>query len=268
MIVLGTPQMIPALSRIWAACFGDSPEYIRFFMKRRFSTCRPLVWLEEGEPVGVAYLLPCKLGCRPAYYGYAIGVRPDMRRRGICEALLYQAEHICRQEGAVFFLMPRPGLEDYYYRRGFQPAFYSCIYSFWPACPECGCLDIREAGGEEYSRLRDRYFQGNGYVCWNGSAVAYALEEQRLCGGFANILSWQGGQYLLFGRIEGETLSLRETTIPLDLMQTLASRLCGYYHVSALTLEYPSPCVGEGTPRGSCYGFTPDESGWLALDLT
>ena len=74
MIAQGTPQMIPALSRIWETCFGDSPEYIRFFMERRFSSCRCFVWLEGEEPVGAAYLLPCTLGGRPAYYGYAVGV--------------------------------------------------------------------------------------------------------------------------------------------------------------------------------------------------
>lgn len=82
MTVQGTPQMIPALSRIWEACFGDSPDYIRFFMENRFPACRSFVWLEDAAPVGAAYLLPCALGEHRAYYGYAVGVHPDYRRPG------------------------------------------------------------------------------------------------------------------------------------------------------------------------------------------
>ena len=65
--------MIPALSRIWEECFGDSPEYIRFFMERRFPTCQSFVWLEQGEAVGAIYLLPCFLKGEPVIYAYAGG---------------------------------------------------------------------------------------------------------------------------------------------------------------------------------------------------
>lgn len=47
MTVQGTPQMIPALSRIWEACFGDSPDYIRFFMENPLSRL-PVLCLAGG----------------------------------------------------------------------------------------------------------------------------------------------------------------------------------------------------------------------------
>ncbi len=38
------------------------------FMERRFPTCQSFVWLEQGEPVGVAYLLPCMIGERQDFF--------------------------------------------------------------------------------------------------------------------------------------------------------------------------------------------------------
>ena len=89
MVVAGEPWMIPALSRIWEICFGDSPEYIRFFMERRFPTCQSFVWLEQGEPVGVVYLLPSLLQGKQSFYSYAGGVLPEYRNRGIFRKIFH-----------------------------------------------------------------------------------------------------------------------------------------------------------------------------------
>lgn len=268
MIVQGTPQMIPALNRIWATCFGDSPEYIRFFMEHRFPSCQCFVWLEGETPVGAAYLLPCTLGTHKAYYGYAIGVHPSVQRRGICAELLNYAEHFCEQQQAIFFLMPRPGIENYYLNRGFRSAFYSCTQRILPHQTMTGELEIKDACAEEYTALRNCFFQGPGYVSWDTDAVAYALEEQRLCGGFAHVLRWQAARYLLFGKIEGQVLQLRESTLPLGLAKELSPLLCSHYNTSELILEYPASSMEDGVPRGCCYNFTLCGSGWLALDLT
>lgn len=109
MTVQGTPQMIPALSRIWEACFGDSPDYIRFFMENRFPACRSFVWLEDAAPVGAAYLLPCALGEHRAYYGYAVGVHPDYRRRGYANRFCAPRKHSARERMPCFSCCP--GLE-------------------------------------------------------------------------------------------------------------------------------------------------------------
>ena len=100
MVVKGEKWMIQDLSRIWEVCFGDSQEYIRLFMERRFFTCEPLVWLEDRQVMGVVYLLPCLIEGRKAYYGYAGGVLPQFRKRGIFENLLnYEAVGVGREDG-------------------------------------------------------------------------------------------------------------------------------------------------------------------------
>ena len=267
MIVQGTPQMIPALSRIWEACFGDSPEYIRFFMEERFPSCRSFVWLEEGTPVGAAYLLPCALGERPAYYGYAVGVHPDFQRRGICGQILCSAETFCTGEGAVFFVMPRAGVEEYYLKRGFCPGFFHQFHRILPkGAPPTG-LEVSEAETEEYLLLRDLFFRGPGYVAWDTAATAYALEEQRRCGGFAHILNWRGERYLLFGAKQGQTLRLRETTLTLEQAEEAAPWLCAFYGASELEVECPADSPETGSARGCCWNFILDVPGWLGFDL-
>lgn len=260
--------MIPALSRIWERCFGDSPEYIRFFMEKRFPTCRSLVWLWGEEPVGAAYLLPCVLGERPAYYGYAVGVSPEFQRQGVCGAILRSAAELCQREGAVFWVTPRPGVEDYYQKRGFYPGFYHQRCRILPAGTQEAGLEIAEARSEEYTALRDAFFHGPGYVSWDEVATAYALEEQRRCGGFAHILRWRGARYLLFGEKGQGVLSVRETTLPPTTMKRLAASLCAYYGVSELVVERPAASWGEGTPSGCCWRFALNVPGWLGLDLT
>lgn len=267
MVTPGEVQMIPALSRIWEACFGDSPEYIRFFMENRFPTCRSFVWLEAGEPAGAAYLLPCILGERPAYYGYAVGVLPEFQRRGICGEILRSAEEFCRHEGAVFFVLPRPGVEGYYLKRGFYPGFFHQFQRVQPAgVPPVG-LKVVEAEAEEVVLLRDTFFHGPGYVAWDRAATAYALEEQRRCGGFAHVLRWQGERYLLFGANRGETLLLRETTLSPEQMKAVSPWLSAFYGVSELVVERPAPSFETGIPRGCCWNFVLDVPGWLGFDL-
>lgn len=268
MIVEGTPQMIPALSQIWAACFGDSPDYIRFFMEKRFPTCQCFVWLEREHPVGAAYLLPCTLGERPAYYGYAISVHPEFQSRGFCGEILRAAEDFCEQKDAVFFVSPRPGVEEYYRKRGFYPGFFHRIHRIVPTGVPVSGVKISQAGPKEYLALRDTFFQGSGYVAWDIGAVTYALEELRLCGGFAHVLYWLGKQYLLFGTKQKGILSVKETTIPSEILDRLASALCILYDVSELIVEYPADSFEDSTPRGCCWNFTLDVPGWLGFDLT
>ena len=260
--------MIPALSRIWEECFGDSPEYIRFFMERRFPTCQSFVWLEQGEPVGVAYLLPCMIGERQAYYGYAIGVKPEFQRRGICAEILHCAEQFCKRKRAVFFVVPRSGVEKYYANRGFCDAFYYNKRKIYHKGESSEVLMVVEAVPAEYSLLRNEFFQGTAYVRWDAEAVKYALEEQRFFGGFAHILLWQGRRYLLFGDRREKEIYLRETTLPITLISQLSANLCDFYRVDEITVEYPAFSYKKRRLRGCCWNFRLYNSGWLGLDLT
>lgn len=267
MLAQGEQWMIPALSELWHICFEDDPDYIRFFMENRFRPVDTLVWLEGDEPVGVAYLIPCQIGHRGARYGYAIGVLPSWRRRGVGRRLLSGAKALCQREDALLFVAPRPGVEGYYHALGFQDGFYYRTQRYTPQ-GTWQSLSITDAAPQRYWALREAVFSGPGDVRWDCSAVSYALAEQRRCGGFAHILTWEGCDYLLFGAMHQETLCLRETTLPAALLCQLAFSLCRYYHASCIQCEIPSDPGSGCRARGCCFPHAPSASGWLGLDLT
>lgn len=258
--------MVPALSELWQSCFGDDAEYIQFFMEHRFRPEDTLVWLEKGCPVGVAYLLPCSIDGQLARYGYAIGVLPAYQGHGIGRLMVNGLLEVCQRESSLFFGTPLRGLEEYYHRLGSIDAFYrrtERLDAGGTAYP----LSIAEARPELYTQLRNDTFAGPGFVCWDVDAVAYALAEQRLSGGFAHVLTWESRPYLLLGRCTQDGLSLLETTLSPTLIRTLAPSLCAYYHVSHITCPFPDSPGPESQPHGCCW-IKLSPSGWFGLDLS
>lgn len=267
MVTRGEAWMIPALSRIWEACFGDSPEYIRFFMEKRFPDCQSFVWLEEGQAVGAVYLLPCYLRSGPAFYSYAGGVLPQFRRRGIFETVYFAGRDFCQEQGAELTIVPGPGTQDYYRRRGYRPAFSFSrrVYGKTGRQPE---LVLREADAGQYTRLRDQAFAHLDYVRWDEEAVGYALEENRLCGGFAKIVAGER-DHLIFGRKDGEALEITETTLDPEQARCLAPALCRYWGAEQVAFRFPAIYGGELVENGGVWWReTSLQNGWMGLDLT
>ncbi|MEG1943277.1 MAG: GNAT family N-acetyltransferase [Angelakisella sp.] len=264
MLTYAEPNMIPDLTALWQCCFGDSEDYISFFMTRRFQPEGTVVWLEGGRAVGAIYLLPCKIGIQEARYCYAVGVSPEYRGRGICAAMLAAAETWCVSRQMPLFCAPRAGMADYYRQRGYQDAFFCRWVEFSPTghADELAPTEVESA---QYMRLRNQALPQQGLVRWDEPAVEYALAEHRLCGGFAHLLSWQGEDYLLLGQQEARGLVLTETTLPEGLLAKLAPSLCASYGGNRLFCRLPSPQGGEMT--GVCFGSVTWSSGWLGLEI-
>ena len=266
MLAHASRKMIPALSRLWQECFGDSASYVQFFMDRRFRPEDTLVWLEGNQPVGVAYLLPCTIDGQLARYGYAIAVLPHRQSKGIGRELVNGLLEMCREESSLFFGTPLPGLEDYYHRLGSLDAFYrrtGHLEGEGAVHP----LDIADAPDGLYTQLRDDAFGGGGFVRWDQEAVSYALAEQRISGGFAHVLTWAHRQYLLFGTCAQGCLHLRETTLPLPLIHELAPSLCAFYRARQIVWHFSDKPGPDCLPYGCCWKQIPP-SGWFGLDLT
>lgn len=265
MLTHAEPWMVPALTGLWHTCFGDSEEYIAFFMVHRFKPEQTIVWLEGEKAVGVIYLLPCKIDERDALYCYAVGVAPEYRGRGICAAMLSAAEAWCITRDIPLFCAPREGMTGYYHRRGYRDAFF-CRWAEYSTDGQAKKLSPVEAESGHYTRLRDQFLPKLGLVRWDEPAVEYALAEHRLYGGFAHILPWKGADYLLLGHIDGRTLVLTETTLPAALLHELAPSLCAHYRGEGLRCRLPTGKREEVT--GVCFGSATCNSGWLGLDLT
>ena len=257
--------MIPALSRIWEECFGDSPEYIRFFMERRFPTCQSFVWLEQGEAVGAIYLLPCYLQQKPAFYAYAGGVMPSYRRRGIFENLLACSKKLCEWNESALILVPAAGTEVYYQKRGFIPKFSYSQFSIKADMPDVG-VEFRSVSPSQYERLRNKKFSALPYLQWDKDAIAYALAENEFCGGFAQIVFYEQ-EYLIFGKKNEKILEIMETTMSLELVKFLSGTLCSHWETEQISLRIPAMLEYKRREYGGMFGSSNFENGWLGLSL-
>ena len=257
--------MIPALSRIWEVCFGDSPEYIRFFMERRFSTSLSFVWLEDGEPVGVVYLLPSWLRGERSYYSYAGGVLPEHRGKGIFRELFRALMEFCGREGATLTGVPAGELIPYYRGMGYEPAFSYRELLFKPKGGG-GSIALSDAEAGNYAYLRDQAFQGLDYVRWDAEAVGYALAENRYCGGFAKVITLDR-DYLLFGKKNGGTLEITETTLGRKQAEAVAPDLCRHWDADQVSFRFPAEPGEEAEEHGGIWGPAPFSNGWMGLEL-
>jgi hypothetical protein len=79
--------------------------------------------------------------------------------------------------------------------------------------------EIKEINGSEYKKLRDEYFDKEGYLCWDEEAVEYAVLENELCGGKTVRIDYINNEQKseLFGiamiRRENDELHIIESTI-------------------------------------------------------
>ena len=84
---------LPALTRLWQACFGDTEAEVRAFWQALFD-CTP-VYLRrapDGSPAAMLCALPAELvgddgDAVPAAYLYAVCTAPALRGRGHCRLL-------------------------------------------------------------------------------------------------------------------------------------------------------------------------------------
>ena len=104
---------LPALTRLWQACFGDTEAEVRAFWQALFD-CTP-VYLRrapDGSPAAMLCALPAELvgddgDAVPAAYLYAVCTAPALRGRGHCRLLLQEAEQdLAEQDVRAAVLVP------------------------------------------------------------------------------------------------------------------------------------------------------------------
>lgn len=212
MLSLAHPAMRAQLERIWRLCFGDPQAYIELFFRHRFRPEDTLVWLQQGQPVAMAFALPVTLQAGalecPARYLYAVATHPQWQGRGISTRLLEEGHALLAGRGAqAAILVPASGsLFGFYGKRGFQTQFYMretvVEAGGWagaqplPLAPGTlvGCRQLREQWLGRYP-LFNR---------WGQQALAYQDREAafgqggvwQFEGGYALCYPWQGTLYV------------------------------------------------------------------------
>lgn len=250
-IVFGTRVMWDELIALWQECFGDSREYVSFYLEQCFTSDTILVYCVDGKPASMLSLLPVFLcfggsgECVPGRYVYAVATKRAYRGQGYAGALISEAKR--RFSGPLVLKPGEMGLYAYYERMGFQTLCYKRQAKLWKQedvldagawllpqvdpesslesaemkIPRYGKASLPYAAQsilpEEYRRIRDAYFGSKriGYVSWPGKGVAYALRENAFVGGFAvKLVSTENGkESVLLFRVEDGVMELVETTL-------------------------------------------------------
>lgn len=216
-----------SLFNIWSVCFGDSENYINFFLDNGYDKDGCFVWDEGGLPAAMLYLRKADYisggKAKPVMYIYAAATLPDFRGRGIMARLIDTAVEYGGSKGCLFtFLLPASdSLYDYYERLGFTTAFEvkkallsrgtlekTVRRDFTQAEKLPGTAKpLTDAAREDKESRESIYMRRaaffNPAVKWRKNEFEYAIAEWRFTGG--DVLHFDGGYALCRerdGRVE------------------------------------------------------------------
>lgn len=160
---------------LWQEAFGDSEEYINFFLNTH-SGCAFVPLVENSELLSALYLIDGELNGVDGFYLFAAATFREHRSKGYMARLLKLAEEKAKQKGKSFIaLVPaEKSLFDYYSRFGYQTAFY--------AKKQAKKLPVPEAE--------------NRFV-WCHEHIEYIIAEHKKYG--TDIMKTDGEMYSVFG---------------------------------------------------------------------
>lgn len=153
---------LPALTRLWQACFGDPEAEVRAFWQALFD-CTP-VYLRrasDGSPAAMLCALPAELvgddgDAVPAAYLYAVCTAPALRGRGHCRLLLQEAEQDLKRQGirAAVLVPAEESLFGFYARFGYRTVF-TCRTETVPAARgDCSITPLTPDGWQSLRELQ------------------------------------------------------------------------------------------------------------------
>ncbi len=214
---------------LWEEAFGDSEEYIRFYLENRFTEENMLVIREDDKIVSMASFWDASIKENdqiiPVKYVYAVATSISSRGKGYASRLMRHA-----YEKYQMPLILQPGsssLFHYYANIGFQKCFLECRRT-WNATDTCNsdCI-IHSHPTEElikrYFDARELHMADVSYVQWNLPAITYALLENSYCGGHIAELS---DGFILY-RIRKDFLDIVEIVLPKERIDSgILSLLC------------------------------------------
>ena len=276
---LAERAQLPQMEQLWSAVFGDGAEYIQRFYAHWFQRDCCFAASDGDTVAGMLHLLPCTLltagspqRCR---YLYACAVLPAYRRRGIFAALMERAIQICAAEHSSLVCIPaNEGLFSYYARFGLSRV-PCCGTASVQVHPVTEPYSIRALTAEGYAAAAaDRSHQISCCVQWDRDGAAYAIEEAKGCGGFAQEITLRGGKAAAIGYAFDGVLHITDLAAPVPLrdraLQALAQSfscgeiLCSVPAEQADRIRYGALRTEAAAEIRSCY-FPLDLLGYVTF---
>lgn len=259
--------------RIWQEGFHDSQDYLDFFFARRYRAQDTLLARDDGESAGIAMMLPATLKKpgqeKKALLVMAVTVLPQFRGRGIFHRLMDEIRDRAEKENAAMFGVSRPSLCKVYETWGFREAFNAKVHRFEArsgVTPSAWCFEVLKA--EDLYRLREAFFRQSSFVSWDAQACDFALAEERFCGGFGLLARRANERYMIVGRVDGNCLMIKETSLPDKELEAALSALAVQKGCERVTARLPEfSTLGETVSVGLGAGMQEFSPGWLSFAL-
>ncbi len=169
------PKDIPALTRLWQDCFGDSEAFIRLFFDTAYAPERCRCVFEEDTPAAALYWFDVYCRGQKMAYIYAVATDPAHRGKGFCRALMADTHAVLTREGyrAAMLVPEGEALRRMYAGFGYEPGTtaveVTCVAGGDPVA-------FRTIGREEFALRRRRMLPAGG-VIQEGENLLY-LEHQ------------------------------------------------------------------------------------------
>jgi len=252
-IRFATNADIPQLKNIWKTCFGDSDSYIDLFFAHLFVPEQTIVACDKSLPIGVVYTLRAELDNKEFRYGYAIGVLPEYRGKNVCKAMLDTIRQQAEKEGFLFGLHPaNKKLFSFYKKIGLTEMFQLKIVDashYTNKQP----LILEDVSAEEYFTLRKQSFKL--LVSWDKNMISYMIKETHATGGFVHKIQLDTNSRILLGKVLGDTIFIKETTLNDDEIKAVSQGLMQHFSANKILYYLPASSKLCGTEETMILGF-------------
>ena len=269
--------MAAGLKKIWKNAFADPDWYINFFFENRFKPENTLVYLDNGPPVSMFFMLPAQININGSYknvhYVYGVSTLSTFQGRGYSTALLKYANDNMPDDISATFLTPAtPSLFDFYKKQGYENAFFVKELNLTKNDLEnipASSFGFKMLDAPCYTTIRDKAFEGHGYVKWDIPAMEYMLAENELLGGKAYAVENNDSENIILYRIWGKKLFVKETTLDGEALFAAVKKIMESENLSDchIRLHHKSLLNEETKAFAMIYGCNGINKGYFNLAL-
>lgn len=194
---------------LWHQAFGDSKEYINFYMKNKFEQTKMLCYRIDKKIVSMITLMPIEVEGEEGYYVYAVATDKEHKKKGYATKLLKTAMNDVG--GNLYLKTENEELISYYNNIGFTSVKDGAKLNVADFADETDediviASEYSDEIAREYGWYREKALEGINHIKWDYDAVEYALKELYRENGF---MARVDDDYVLY-YIEESTLVVEE----------------------------------------------------------
>ena len=229
-------EWIPELIDLWQTVFGDDREFIELFYHYHFSEEGVFVWREQGKIVAMLHIIRGKywdkkeneIQKNPINYIYACATAEKFRSKGIYKKMLDEVTSKGRS-----LLVPSEEAQSYYEKLGwyFAIPYKREVISERIAAQSYKRLELKfeATTPKEYKRIRDMRLGKEGYIEWDETSIACAMEACLYGGGYVQSFFINEEKHVMMANIKNEILVVTEITISDDQRTKYGSMIANHF---------------------------------------